>query len=651
MSMTRLLTLGIASIVLLCIIAGGGYHIVKAQGGLKEQWFYWRQYHKLNGYYNGVRTLVRIGEYEPQNRYNQSEPPELVPAKRMSTGPTLDPVVYNPYPEYKSDEYRKEHHGVAECFLDAEETVSPPDIYAYPGLPQYHPQPAYGSYTELGLTEDVCFDRFGRLGPYGFGYNESMGRKAPDLSEHVGIEKIFEKVGHINYTNVDWGAAQKRCVEKNSARFAKAQANGKKRIPRHAYVLRTYTEFEYSKHQIFTLRALISELALKSGGEYDVHLLVHVKDDNIPIWADERVYNETLQNAVPREFWNITTLWSEQQMKMYYPDPFPGNFANNAGSSVHGVYRSGHFALQWFSRQHPEYDFFWNWEMDIRYSGHYYEFHTKIGEWANRQPRKGLWERSQRFWFPGYHGDYQNFTKFVERETIETDMPKNDLEKNGPIPVWGPYQDFKNYGMLPPPDETKPPTSYEKDNYQWGVGEEADLLVFNPIFDVYQTNWVFRADITGYNLSLPIPPRRAAIVTASRMSRRLLDVMHEEVWRQRHTMFPEMFAPSMCLHHGLKAVYIPHPVYFDRDWDLANMNKVFNYPTSPISSPFGWGENLFIGSSFYYTSFWSPRLWRRWLGQTNLDEGGRKKEERGTGRMCLRGMLFHPVKHEADEPG
>jgi len=27
-------------------------------------------------------------------------------------------------------------------------------------------------------------------------------------------------------------------------------------------------------------------------------------------------------------------------------------------------------------------------------------------------------------------------------------------------------------------------------------------------------------------------------------------------------------------------------------------------------------------------------------------EGGRKQEEAGTGRMCLRGTLHHPVKHE-----
>jgi hypothetical protein len=39
---------------------------------------------------------------------------------------------------------------------------------------------------------------------------------------------------------------------------------------------------------------MINELALKSGAEYDVHLLVHVKNNTTPIWADESVYNRTL---------------------------------------------------------------------------------------------------------------------------------------------------------------------------------------------------------------------------------------------------------------------------------------------------------------------------------------------------------------------
>ena len=650
--MTKLVVSALVVVIVLSVVAGSGYHDVKKSKEKKNQvvvdhgcGYAWQcRFKELDGYWNGIRTLVPFPKYEAQNRYGQDTPPTLEQKEGLSKQPPLDPVPYNPYPDYDSYEYKKNHHEVAQCFLDVDEKILPPDVYAYPGLPQYFPQPFYGTYGELGLRDDMCFDRFGRLGPYGFG--NSNGQVGTN-TERNGREKVFEQAGSIDYSNIDWGSAQKRCFEKNKVRFEEQESSGKSRVKRHAYVMRVWTGYRFSEHQIVTLRAMINELALKSGGEYDVHFLVHVKDNGLPIWADRDLYEKTLQKAVPREFWNISTLWSEQQMMLYYPAPFgDGSFANMAASNVHGVYRSPHFALQWFSQQHPEYDFFWNWEMDVRYSGHYYELNSKIGEWAKKQPRKGLWERGRRFWFPQYHGDYQNFTTFVERETKEVDIPNNDdEEQSGPVPIWGPVR-FENSGMLPSPDETKPPATYEKDNYEWGVGEDADLLTFNPLFDPSQSNWVFRGEMTGYDKSLPIPPRRAAIITVGRLSKRLLNIMHEEVWRQRHTAFPEMWAPTVCLHHGLKAVYVPHPVYFSRDWELGYMNQIFNYPESIHASPFGWGEHNLVGSTFYYNSGFSATLWRRWLGQKEDGVGGRAQEDAGTGRMCLRPILHHPVKHE-----
>ncbi|KAK5239441.1 hypothetical protein LTR16_011926, partial [Cryomyces antarcticus] len=84
--------------------------------------------------------------------------------------------------------------------------------------------------------------------------------------------------------------------------------------------------------------------------------------------------------------------------------------------------------------------------------------------------------------------------------------------------------------------------------------------------------------------------------------------MHEETWRMRHTMFPEMWPPTVCLHHGYKAVYVPHPVFFDRDWPLGYMDRVFNHPKEAWESPFGWGEHNLLGSSFYYNSGFSGAL-------------------------------------------
>jgi hypothetical protein len=606
----------------------------------------------LNGFFNGIRTLVPFESWVPEQDYikksSSPNPEDNVKPKwpASSKEPTLEPVPFNPYPAWTSDAYLKKHEKVEACYLDEDDKVSPPDIWAYPGIPQNMSLPFFGSYEELGMNQKVCFDRFGRFGPYGYSYSrEEGGLEMSGKSESNGADAIWRSEPKVDYRNVDWGAAQKKCQEKNKARFVDAPPvepkegeeaePPKERTKRHAYILRTWTGYKYSDYQILTLRAMINELAIKSGGEYDVHFLLHVKDDSIPIWGSEEIYQKTIQDNLPKEFWGMATLWSEQQMRMYYPEPFPNNVYNHAKASVHSVYRSAHFAMQWFSQVHPEYDFYWNWEMDLRFSGHYYEFHNQVGEWAKRQPRKGMWERATRYYIPELHGSWKNFTEMVEEEVYNSD------EK----PVWGPPT-FEHSGMLDSPKETIPPRSYLADNYEWGVGEDADLITFNPIFDPAKTNWVFRDDVSGYDLELPEPPRRCAIITVSRLSKRLLDIMHQETILMKHHMFPEMWPPSVAFHHGLKAVYAPHPVYFNHDWPLDVIDGTFNHPPKPTDSVFGWGEHNQLGNSFYYNAGFSSAWWRRWLGSREDDEGGTEAEEAGSGRLCIRPVLFHPVKYE-----
>ncbi|KAF1351398.1 hypothetical protein BDV97DRAFT_293740 [Delphinella strobiligena] len=634
------------SLLLLLLLIGGGVRHHHPRGPPPDtEPYYWQSYARLNSYYNGVRTIVPFSKHKRENNYNQSLPVELITfedSKALPHMPPLDPVVFDPYPNYTSYEYISKHGEKVDCFIDEAEKIPVPDVYVYPGIPQNSSDAFFGSYQELGIREDICYEKFGRLSPYGYGYNWTQGGMGPGLNvEHAGAEKVFEHLKVINHTAVNWGDAQKRCYKKNKARFdkPKEKKDGMRKVARHAYVMRIWSGYFWNDHQIYTLRAMINELALKSGGEYDVHFLLHIKDNSIPIWADKSAYRQAIEDNMPQEFWNMTTLWSEMQLLNYYPDPFPHNLENPSEQSVHGVYRGAHFALQWFSQQHPEYDFFWNWEMDLRYVGHYYEFNTALGDWARKQPRKGMWERNERFYIPAYHGSWANFTHEVEKETIAA----------GREAIWGPME-FENTGRITPPAECVPPTTYDEDSYQWGVGEDADLITFNPIFDPARANWVFRHDVTGYDLSLPPPPRRTAIITVSRLSKRLLDLMHEETWRFKHTMFPEMWPPSVALHHGLKAVYAPHPVFFDRDWDLNHMDATFNKPEDEASSPFAWGEHNFIGSTFYYNAGFSGALWRRWLGMKEKEEGGKFYEETHTGRLCLRSVLHHPIKYEIGQP-
>ena len=601
-------------------------------------------------------------------------------------------TTYVPQPDYKSSAYVAQYHEVQTCYLDREKRFPAPDLYAYNGVVQGQPEPVVGSHNLLGLREDVCFDRFGRYGPYGLGYPEANGGMDVGMNtEQEGSEDVWAKTGKIDYSRVDWGDAQDRCYEANRKRFTDgsretysstetgsdwpqaslwhSEHGHKKKIPRTAIVVRLYVGFPWTQHAVLNFRAMLSELSLRSGGEYAVHFLVHVRDDDLPVWADPETAQQVLDENVPVEFHGLCTLWSEAQMRLLYPGEFGPSIENPSFGDIHGVYRSAHFPLQHFAQEHRQYAHFWNWELDMRWVGNYYELFDRLGVWARKQSRVGMWERASKYYIPRYHGDWDNFTALVKLET----------EESGREAVLGPV----HFAGRKPTRAEERGESFMPDTCSqmgrdgpWvasplcGVGEDADLITLNPMFDTEGSGWVFDQDVTGYDRTQRTPPRRSAIVTASRLSRRLLDVMHEETWRLHHAMFSEMFPATMALHHGLKAVYAPHPVFFDRAWDLEAVDRAFNggrdHTTGGPGSPFDVeNEHNHRGTTWYYNSEFAGRLWRRWLGyaqETDVTEmgdteeetemrGGKEDEEsaeRG-GRMCLRSMLVHPIKWEDPE--
>ncbi|KOS20534.1 hypothetical protein ESCO_005479 [Escovopsis weberi] len=530
------------------------------------------------------------------------------------------------------------------------------------------PDAAIGSHKLLGIRDDVCFDRFGRYGPYGLGYKKDVGGSDMGLdTESSENEAVWAESGQIDYNQIDWHDVQQRCFAANRDRFAEPDSKtgqlntveGKK--SRTAVVIRLYSGFEWTQLVILNFRALITEVSLHTGGEYEVHFLLHVRDDNAPIWADEETVQSLLNSDVPPEFHGMVTLWSEAQMRMYYPGKFDDPLSNPSNTAVHGVYRSAHMPLQKFAVEHPEFEHFWNWELDIRFLGNWFEFFDRVGSWADKQPRKLLWERNSRYYIPSHHGSWENFTLAT----------KQDTEQSKKKSIFGPI-DFKGKKPLKSNnDSTIMPDSCDEgeDKALCGIGEAADIITLNPIFDVDNSGWVFSNDVTGYNKE-PSPPRRCAIVTASRMSRRLLMAMHEEVWRNHQTMFTEMFPPTVAFHHGFKAVYAPHPIFLERAWDPmgGSVSSAFNggqfHSTSGSGSPFHLNnEHNHRGTTWYYNSEFSGLLWRRWLGYAQMDgrgkigakkddgklRGGKEAEEaeESSGRMCLRSMLLHPIKHES----
>lgn len=625
----------------------------------------WRRYSKLKAYYGGLTTLVPNEANRPEYPPPFSQKDVQTPAKA-----TLDAIkksrVFNPYPDYTSDEYRNkwsaEH---VPCSFGPNRTV--PEIRVFDGIPWGMPLPVFGSHELLGLNGDVCYDRYGRLGPYGYGYTAEEGGLDESVFEPLTPDEQYRETGKsvgafplqkINWTGVDWGMLTKECIAANKGRFADIPTNllkpdltlykdkraenkteeakqeskkedsteeesPKKKHHRTAILLRTWTpSYTYTKNDIANMRSLISELTLRSGGEYQVYILLHIRDKKIPIFESQRHYDAALTlSGIPEEFWGITELWSEPMMKQLYgsvhdsaaeykdKDTPPGK--GHLKDSVYDVYRSTFMSVQWWSQRHPEFDYVWNWEMDVRSTGHYYHMFEKMHEWTMAQPREGIWERNARFYIPARHGTWEDFVNQTAALT-----PANI---KGPVPV---------EGLIPAIPH--PPS---------GVGEPADLINLNTIFDSNGTSWVLRDDITGYPTGTP---SRTTIVTASRLSRRLLNTMHEENMYHGRTAFSETFPATVALHHGYKAVYAPHPMYMDRQWPMGTLEQTFNNGADGVGSGIGEGsiygrrEHNFRGNTWYYNSAFAAEVYKAWSKGHNVDEAN--------GRMCLKQFLVHPIK-------
>ncbi|KAH7326163.1 hypothetical protein B0I35DRAFT_347804 [Stachybotrys elegans] len=614
-------------------------------------------------YGNTLATLdYQDNRTEEANSYLREDPDASFPFAADK------PVRFNPYPDYNSEQWKSDGHApYVSCKGAAAELVE--DLLVFKGRPHDWPAPKFGSYDLLGMDPNLCWERETRLGPYG-------------LTEQT--KKVGGETEVMNWDNVNWGDLQRRCVAKNAKRYdltrnrknpyldaypetrEKAMSETTEFVPlgasasspkieerasigfetntnrsaeaapantgyvaekRTAVLLRSYTGKEYTENDKQVMRALVSELTLKSGGEFEVFLLVHVKDRALRIFDDPETYQYVLQENIPPEFWGMTVLWNDEVVWNIYTELKDEN--------ERSVHTAQWLSVQKFSHDHPQFDFIWNWEMDFRFTGHHYDLLQSLDRFARKQPRRGLWERNERWYIPEYHGDY------------DTTFRKDIEEKYGDDTIWGPVDlPFVN------PVGPKPPTERAADDdYIWGVGEDADVITVGPLFNPINSNWVIAKHVWGFTDETHHTwdlPRRTTIVTQSRVSKRLLDIMHVENKRGNHVA-SEMTPQTIALLHGFKAVFAPHPVFTDRDWNGKFLNKWFNPGVKGEcggrGSPMGWGrERRYQGNTWYYRAEPPNRLYNNWMGWIDTGLGGKRWEQKN-GRPCLPSVMLHQIKN------
>lgn len=365
-------------------------------------------------------------------------------------------------------------------------------------------------------------------------------------------------------------------------------------VKRTAIVMRAYEGYPWREDDILNLRAMISELSLNNPRTpYDVRILVEVKDRALSVFTSEWDRYRVLVSSVPREFWGLVEFWSEKQLEVLYAG-LPGRFINNMIAQT--SYRACLMALQKFWIDHQEYDYVYNWEMDVRYIGNYLDFFEGIEEYARQEPLNPGMHKYETWYMPG--------------------VPESER-------IW----------RAPSSSSTK-------------VGEEADMITLGPIFDPRGSGWYWTHDVQNYPLGRDTD-RRASIGTNMRLSRGLLEAMnvvnaeakkslHCEAWpttlvlhsqmplSHNHSFYPEA-GFSYTLSIPFKGVFAPHPIYFRHEWDIHELNRLLNRQDFYEKK----NENLHKDSSFYYHAQHAKELYMGW--KKNAD-------------VCRAPSLLHPIK-------
>ncbi|KAG9252550.1 uncharacterized protein F5Z01DRAFT_625554 [Emericellopsis atlantica] len=410
------------------------------------------------------------------------------------------------------------------------------DALRFSDLDTEYPTPFIGSQRELGLkrTWMTASDRYG---PYGFTTTNDA-RSQPD------------------WDKVSWANLQDDCAAANAKRFPNLPttiyqprftllANSTidatphwtttvKPSRRTAIVVRSWEGVEYKTENMYMLRSLITEASLDTGAEYSVILLINIKDRKRNIHASTEDYRKALASLkLPPELVSIAVLWDENLLASWYPQV-----------KEHGSMFQINQPLQLFALHYPEFDHYWQIELDQRFMGHAGEMLDAMADFARMEPRKQALERSTFPYSEELYDDYEEL------------MVRVDEASKGKSRAWPALRisDVKPVGPVPP-DKS------QDDAFSWGVGEEAAFIATSFCADVRTSTWVFGGWLEGHLNKGHDTPRWFCPPAIFRVSKTVLLEAHRAQFETGLSLPSESTMPTWALWLGLKVSYPPLPVY------------------------------------------------------------------------------------------
>ena len=379
----------------------------------------------------------------------------------------------------------------------------------------------------------------------------------------------------------------------------------------------------------------MGEAGLGSNADYAVFLLVDVKDKNSTrrIFHDAQSYENALRDLVPEELRSIAVLFDQDLLKSWYPRIFE-----------HSVFFQVYQPLQLFAQLYPGFDNYWQLEMDMKITGNCRTWLDALARFARNDPRKQSVERSSYYYMPQIHGSYEAFQASINES----------LNGGG---SWGPVKirDIQNpIGPQPPCDDP------HEDDFNWGVGEDADLILTNALADVRAAkHWPFKTWIDGFAEG-QATPRFYSPVAMGRYSWNLLNAMHHSQVSQGLALPSEASAVSFALYHGLKISFPPNPWFHHpqakRNVTIQELDKLFNGGTpaenAQTNNGLSFGKamydprgayELFNGGTWWWVRGYPGRVMKHWMTQDRVGMPSMLREHEGQIWAPMLGL--HPVKN------
>lgn len=303
--------------------------------------------------------------------------------------------------------------------------------------------------------------------------------------------------------------------------------------------------------------------------------------------------------------------------------------------------------LQLFALHYHEFDHYWQIELDQRFMGDAGRYLDAVSVFARHEPRKQALERATYAFSEEIYGTYKQL------------MERVDAANNGKSRAWGPVRipDIDPIGPMPPIEQPG------DDDFTWGVGEDADIIVTSFCADVRQANWVFGDYVKGFEQGEETP-RWWCPPAVMRASRRLLLTVHRAQHEKGMSLPSEAVLPTWALWHGLKLSYPPQPAYMRpheagaedfRDDSFRDPERWLNTTTTPwfgndtARSQDGLSHgnpqsSADRGLTWWWTADWPRKIMDVWLAGDTTDDKIPSLLHVQDGKLYIPNMAMHPVK-------